>query len=108
MNYRVIAYIIGCALKFEAVCFLLPLICAVIYNEPHVIMFSVCAVLCLGLGVSLSLRKPESKTMYAKEGYITVALSWIIISVFGALPFVFSDYIPGFVNAFFEVKKCII
>ena len=103
MNYRVVLFTVGYALRFEAICFLLPLICAFVYNEPLKLMFSVCAVLCFGVGTLLCFKKPKNRTMYAKEGYITVALCWVVISIFGALPFIFSDYIPGFVDALFEV-----
>lgn len=103
MNYRVISYTIGRVLIIEAACLLLPLICALIYNEPLVMLFSVCALICLCIGFALSWKAPKSKVMYAREGYITVALSWIVISIFGALPFVFSEYIPGFVDALFEI-----
>ena len=45
---------------------------------------------------------PKNKEMYAKEGYVTVALSWILLSIFGALPFFLSGYIPNFFDAVFE------
>ena len=103
MNYRIISFTVGRVLLVEAACMLLPLICAVIYREPLVMLFAICAILCMAVGLILSWKAPISKSMYAKEGYVTVALSWIVISIFGALPFVFSDYIPGFVDALFEV-----
>ncbi len=102
MNYRIISYTIGWVLNFEGVCFLLPLICALIYNENHVVLFGVCAALCLITGILLTYKSPENKTMYAKEGFITVALSWIALCIFGSLPFVFSEYIPSFVDSLFE------
>ncbi len=102
MNYRVVFYTLGWALNIEAVCLILPLICAICYGEPYLIHFAICIALNLALGIALTLRKPENKKMYAKEGYITVALSWILISIFGALPFYISGAIPSFVDAFFE------
>ncbi|UKI37360.1 MAG: hypothetical protein L6V93_04125 [Clostridiales bacterium] len=50
----------------------------------------------------LSYKAPKNKAMYAKEGFVTVALSWIVMSIFGAFPFVFSGYIKDFADAVFE------
>ena len=61
------------------------------------------ALLCLGAGVLLSMKKPEKTTYYAKEGYISVALGWIVMSIMGCLPFVFSGEIPFFFDALFEI-----
>jgi trk system potassium uptake protein TrkH len=58
--------------------------------------------LCFCVGKILTAIKPKSKEAYAKEGFILVALSWIVISVFGAFPFMITGHIPSFANAFFE------
>lgn len=103
MNYGSIRYIIGCILKVEALLMLLPMAAAVIYRERSGLAFVVCALLCLGVGTLLSLKKPKKTTYYAKEGYISVALGWIVMSIMGCLPFVFSGEIPSFVDAVFEI-----
>ena len=65
--------------------------------------FSVCKIfLLLFLGLALTFRPPKDRTMRAREGFFIVGISWILLSVFGALPFVFSGEIPRFVDAFFE------
>lgn len=102
MNYRVILYTLGCVLNIEAICMLFSLICALIYEEKMVWTFAICILLCFLSGSLLLLKKPKNKTIYSREGYIIVALAWITISIFGALPFVFSGYIPSFIDAFFE------
>lgn len=102
MNYRVIFYTLGWVLNIEGICFILPLICALCFGEANILLYAGCMLLCLAVGASLTFRAPENKKMYAKEGYITVALSWVVISVFGALPFVLSRNIPNFVDALFE------
>lgn len=102
MNYRVVFYTLGWVLNIEAICFILPLICAICYGEPYLVLFAICIAINLALGIALTFRKPTNNKMYAKEGYITVALSWILISLFGALPFYLSGTIPSFVDAFFE------
>ncbi len=102
MNYRVIVYTLGCVLNFEAIALLLPLICAVVFGEACTTAFAACITVCLVIGIPIVMKKPGETSMYAKEGFIIVALSWIIMSVIGALPFVISGSIPNFINALFE------
>ncbi len=101
MNYRIIFNTLGWVMNIEALCMVLPLICAVIYNE-NVLAFLLPIVLCLLVGIPLTIRSPKNKTMYAKEGFIIVALSWIAISIFGSFPLMISGAIPDFYGAFFE------
>lgn len=103
MNYRVIFRTLGAVLNIESACMLLPMICALCYKDKESLtIFLICAVLCLIPGIILSNIKPKHKTMYAKEGFITVALTWLFISMMGALPFVISGCIPSFIDALFE------
>lgn len=102
MNFKIIFHTLGWVLNFEAACMLLPLICAVTYNEPYALTFIACMAICLAAGVLLTFRTPKNKSIYAKEGFIIVALSWIALSIFGALPFVMSGAIPSFIDAWFE------
>lgn len=102
MNIRIISYIIGWVLNCEAACLLLPLVCAFIFDEPCAMVFAMCIALCLLAGVALTFKPPAKRSMYSREGFITVALSWIVISLFGALPFYFSGYIKNFIDAVFE------
>ncbi len=102
MNYRIIFNTLGWVLNFEAIALLLPLICAAVYGEPYLPLFAFCIALCLIVGLPLTLKTPKNRTMYAREGFITVALSWIFMSIFGALPFFLSGFIPNFVDALFE------
>ncbi len=81
---------------------LLPLGCAVIYGENDVWTFLSCIILCLVFGGFLSRVKVKKQGMYAKEGLVTVSMSWILISIFGAMPFKFSGAIPNYVDALFE------
>lgn len=102
MNGSIILYLIGWILNFEAAFMVLPCIVALIYGETDLWSFLAAICLCLALGVPLVARKPRSRIFYTKEGFLTVALSWIILSIMGALPFVFSGSIPSFVDALFE------
>lgn len=103
MNYGSIRYIIGWILKVEAALMTLPMIVSVVYREKTGVYFVMAALLCLGAGVLLSMKKPEKTTYYAKDGYISVALGWIVMSIMGCLPFVFSGEIPFFFDALFEI-----
>ncbi len=102
MNYRMIGLILGKLMRIEGVLLLLPLLVSVCYCESEWIAFLIPALLLIGIGTALSLKKPRDNTMYAREGFIIVALSWVVMSLFGALPFYISKEIPGFIDAFFE------
>ncbi len=102
MNRRIIAYTTGWVLIFEACCMVLPLICSLVYREACSVDFIKCIALCLLVGAVCIVKPPARREMRAREGLVIVALSWIIMSIFGALPFVFSGAIPDFVNALFE------
>ena len=103
MNYRMVFSMIGRLLLLEAVLLLLPAACSVLYGESSVWALLASAGVALAVGGLLVLiLRPKNKTIYAKEGFVIAALSWIFLSAVGALPFVFSGAIPNFVDAFFE------
>ena len=102
MNYSIIAYIIGWILNMEAGLMLLPCITAMIYKETSGIAFLITMAICLCIGCPLIMRSPRRRAFYAREGYVTVALSWIMLSIFGAAPFVISGTIPHPIDALFE------
>ena len=105
MNLRLILSTLGRVLFIEAACLLLPLLCSIICKEVYVSDFLICIGLCILAGLVLMLIKPKSKTFFSKEGFVTVALSWIIISIFGAFPFMVTGFIPNFFDAFFETAS---
>lgn len=102
MNYSMVLYILGHILKFESAFLTLPALVGLLYREPEGFPFLLVAVLCLLLGLFLTRKRPVSSTLYTREGFVTVALSWIIMSIFGAIPFVLSGDIPSYVDALFE------
>ncbi len=102
MNYSVILYIIGAILKLEAAFMSLPLLTAVIYQEKSGFAFLITMIVCFVLGFLLTFKKPKNHVFHAREGFVTVALSWIVLSIVGATPFVISGSIPDFVDALFE------
>ena len=81
---------------------ILPCIVALIYGEDEVITFVEVSGICLAVGAAMGLKKPRDNVFYLKEGCVATALSWIFLSLFGCLPFVFSGAIPDFTNALFE------
>ncbi len=104
MNYRIIRFIIGWVLIFEAVFIAPSIVVAVIYREQAGFSLLATALLCLTAGFLLSRRgKNRDKGMYAREGFVAVALCWLVLSAFGALPFVMSGVIPSYIDALFEV-----
>ena len=103
MNYRMLGYVLGRIFMVEAALLLPPSIVAVIYGEWSCLFaFVVTAVGLAVLGLVLGLRSPANTAIYAREGLVIVALAWVLMSVFGALPFIISGDIPFFVEAFFE------
>jgi trk system potassium uptake protein TrkH len=103
MNKKVIIYLMGWILNIEAVFMLLPFITALIYQESSGYWFLAVMAVCGGIGLIFTRRKPENMVFFAKEGFVTVALSWIVLSFFGAMPFYLSGEIPRFEDAMFEV-----
>lgn len=102
MNTSIIRYILGSVLKLEGVLLLLPCIVAGIYSEKSGIYFLLAGLLSIAIGFIFSARKPQNFTLYLKEGCIATSLSWVILSIFGALPFFWSGEIPSFTDALFE------
>ena len=102
MNFRIIAYIVGWVCNFQAAFMLLPFFTALIYHEREFSSFLIAMAVCLVIGIPLTLKKPKNKVFYTKDGCVAVALRWVALCVFGALPFVVSGYIPHPVDALFE------
>lgn len=104
MNRRMVLYMVGSVIKIEALLMLLPLIVSLIYSEKaSAVSFLISIAIALVIGFAMTLIvKPGSKVIYAKEGFVTVALSWLFLSLVGSLPFVISGEIPSFVDALFE------
>ncbi len=102
MNRRMIVYLLGRVLFIEGALMLLPTLCALIYRERCGLWFVAVGALCCLIGLAVSRREPADPVFYLKEGCIVTALSWLLISIFGALPFVLSGAIPSFTDALFE------
>ena len=103
MNLRIIGIYLGHILRIEGL-FMFPALFISLYKNEHncVVAFGITIALLLIIGQLLLLIKPKRKEIFAREGFAIVSLSWIIISVFGALPFYISGEIPKFIDCFFE------
>lgn len=102
MNTAIVRFIIGHVLRIEGVLLLLPIITAVIYQEPQGFEYVTVSLICIFLGTLLSIKKPKNTVFYLKEGCVSTALSWVVLSVFGCIPFILTGEIPSFFDAFFE------
>ena len=103
MNYRLVIYLLGKVMMFLSLFLLLPCLVALIYSEWAGIFFLATSVGCLVLGWLMSRKKPKNTGFYAREGFVVVALSWIMLSFFGAIPFWASGEIPSIIDALFEM-----
>ena len=103
MNYAMIRYIIGWILNFEAAFMSPSFVVGLIYREKSAWAIFATMLLCLAIGVPMVLlKRPKQAVFYAKDGFVSVGLSWGVLSVMGALPFVISGSIPHPVDALFE------
>ena len=104
MNKKFVFYLLGRIAQTIGILLLLPAAVASYYQEiDQFWAFTAVAVGSLMAGTAIAyVCKTKNNVIYAKEGFAIVALSWISMSLVGALPFVISGEIPSYVNAFFE------
>ena len=102
MNYKMVLKTVGRLLWAEAAFLCLPLFVSLYYKENLFLAYLIVIGLLLGVGALTNLINPLKRTIYAREGFVIVSLSWILLSFFGSLPFVFSQEISSLIDAFFE------
>lgn len=102
MNFKVVLKTLGIVLICEAFLMLPSLFVACLYRGTDIKAFLYSIAMCLVVGGLLALIKPVNSNIYAKDGFAIVALSWLLVSFFGTMPFYFSKSIPSFIDAFFE------
>ena len=103
MNYRIIINITAKILCVEALFMFPAAIISLFYSEGSVALsFAISMAAMLVIGLPLAVKKPERRAFYAKEGFVTVGIVWIAVSIFGALPAFISGAIPSYVDSFFE------
>ena len=102
MNYGMIVYILGTSLKAEAILMSLPALVAFLCGEGDLVPMLAAILIASGAGLLFTFKKPKNTVIYAKEGFVVTALSWVVMSLVGALPFVFAGAIPSYIDAVFE------
>ena len=102
MNGTMILYILGQVLRIEGLLMLPSFLVGLIYREPQGWTYLIWGAVCLCVGTLIALRKPKNTMIYLKEGCVSTALCWILLSAFGAVPFVLTGEIPRFIDAMFE------
>lgn len=103
MNFQMIFHVLGLVMVFEGMFLTLPCITASLYGEKEGFYYLMMALICLVAGIAMTMKKPKNKSIYAKEGFAAVALSWLLLSFVGAVPFWISGEIPSYIDALFEM-----
>ena len=102
MNISIIRRILGYVLLLEAALLLIPCLVGVVYRERECFAYLITAAICLAVGTVIGIKKPVNTVFYLKDGCVATALSWIVLSLFGCLPFLITKEIPRFIDALFE------
>ena len=107
MNYKKLGKILGKIMILEAILMLAPLVVSFIYKESfiHSLAFLVPIIILTFIGLGLQILKPEREQLYQKEGFAFTALVWIVMTLFGAIPFVINGDIPNYIDACFEIMS---
>ena len=88
MNYKMIRFVISWVLKVEGMLMLLPALVGAMYQEKAGFAYLIWGLLCIAAGLILCFRKPSNMEIYSRDGFVCVSLSWVVLGVFGAVPFV--------------------
>ena len=102
MNKKMIVFTIGKLLTITGLLMFMPVIVSLIYQETEGVYYAILGIIMLALGILISRKAPRKKNIYAREGFAIVALSWLLISLLGAIPFCLTGEIPSYVDAVFE------
>ena len=107
MNYKKLGKILGKIMILEGILMLAPLAVSLIYKESiiHILAFLIPIIAVTAIGFLLQLPKPERDNLYQKEGFALTALVWIVMTLFGAIPFVINGDIPNYIDACFEMMS---
>lgn len=107
MNYKKLGKILGKIMILEAILMLAPLVISFIYKESfiHILAFVIPIIVLSLIGFLLQILKPERNQLYQKEGFALTAMVWIVMTLFGAVPFVINGDIPNYIDACFEIMS---
>ena len=102
MHYSTVLYILGHIVRIEGALMLLPILTGIIYREQEALAYVIVGMISFLIGHLIVHFKPKKLQMFAREGLVSVALSWIVMSMIGAVPFVMTGDIPDYTDALFE------
>ena len=103
MNKRLVLRLLGAILLIEALAMAPSLAISLLYGDGDALALLSSMALLAALGFpAWRFAHPREQNLRAREGFLVVALSWVLLSAFGALPFVISGLIPNYIDAFFE------
>ena len=105
MNIKMLVYILGKVLLIEGALMLLPVVCGAFYAEKEFFVYLVLAAAYMIAGFFISLKKPKNMTVFIKDGCVATALSWLVLSICGCIPFMITKEIPSFTDAMFETAS---
>jgi len=107
MHFRKLGKILGKIMILEGLLMIAPIIVALVYSEPinNILAFIIPLVLLVGVGCLLQIPKANRENLYQKEGFALVAVVWLIMALFGAIPFVVNGEIPNYIDALFEIMS---
>ena len=103
MNRRMVLFILGRILMVEGILMVPSMIVGLIYKEKATLSFVAPIVILILLGLAFSLKRPKNREIYSRDGLFIVACAWVVMSLFGALPFYFSGYFNSYTDSLFEV-----
>ena len=102
MNYGIVTKLVGRILILETIILTFPLVISLVYGQSDSNAFVITMLITGAVGIALSLFPAKDNTIKVKEGLSIVSFSWISMSLFGSLPFLFSGSVKSFADAFFE------
>ena len=107
MNYKKLGKILGKILILEGILMLAPFAVSIIYGESvrHILAFGIPIAVVTTIGFLLQIPKPKRNNLYQKEGFALTAMVWILMTLFGAIPFVINREIPNYIDACFEIMS---
>ena len=105
MNKSYIRYVVGFCVMLEGIFLLLSAFVGAFYLDKEVLVYLACGGIYLAIGLLSYFKKPKNNIFFLKDGFMMVALSWVVLSILGAIPFVITKEIPSFIDALFETAS---
>ena len=106
LNYKIIFHFLGLLLLFNGGFMLLASLISWVYKDGVTLELSSASIVTIVSGGMVMLfTRNHTKEMNKREGYIVVTFGWIIMTLSGTLPYLFTESVPSFTNAFFETMS---